>query len=60
MYLASCTFAGLCMVGCARRTLQFSEMHVLMLQGWEKSAGVTDEIECYARAGKPILYIPGP
>ena len=36
------------------------EMHVLMLQGWEKSAGVTDEIECYARAGKPILYIPVP
>lgn len=33
-----------------------TEMHVLMLWGWEDSRGVAYEIEDFEKAGKKILY----
>lgn len=33
-------------------------MFVLMLDGWEVSIGVTDEIAIATQSGKPIIYIP--
>lgn len=36
---------------------QSSELHVLMLDGWKESVGVTAEIAIAERLGKPVRYI---
>jgi hypothetical protein len=30
---------------------------VVTMDGWKKSRGVTEEIETFRKAGKPILYM---
>ena len=36
-----------------------SEVVVLMLDGWDQSVGVSEEIAIAERAGKPVRYLPG-
>lgn len=34
-----------------------SALIVLMMDGWQESVGLTHEIDCFAKAGKPIVYV---